>query len=326
MKNPRKTRLTRRRLLRGGLGGVATLLGCRAQSVQETKTKEQRVPRVHVARCADYERTKLLSVFEEGWNAISAPKVHGLDIVLKPNFVEYHPERPINTDPRLVAALIEYLRAAGARRVTVAEAPGHRRDARDVWKCSGLGRTLEELKVPLIDLNHDDLTALKTNIRGTGGRILLPKTILNADLLISLPKLKTHHWALATLSLKNAFGIVPGIRYGWPKNILHWNGIERSIVELNRLVTFNLAIVDGVVGMEGDGPLFGSPVNTGLIIMGKDLVAVDAAAGQIMGYAPSELAYLEPAVKAGIGSFAPTRFTGIDPRTVARSFVRPPKI
>ena len=78
-------------------------------------------------------------------------------------------------------------------------------------------------------------------------------------MLISLPKLKTHHWAGATLSLKNLFGTLPGICYGWPKNELHWRGIPNSIVDIALTRTPDLAIVDGIVGMEGDGPLNGTP-------------------------------------------------------------------
>ena len=82
--------------------------------------------------------------------------------------------------------------------------------------------------------------------------------MLTADVFISLPKMKTHHWAGATLSLKNLFGTLPGICYGWPKNELHWRGIPNSIVDIALTQTPHLAIVDGIVGMEGDGPLVGT--------------------------------------------------------------------
>jgi iron complex transport system substrate-binding protein len=87
--------------------------------------------------------------------------------------------------------------------------------------------------------------------------LYMSRTVLNADVLISLPKLKMHHWAGVTLSLKNLFGTLPGICYGWPKNELHWRGIPNSIVDINCTRGPNLAIVDGIVGMEGDGPLHG---------------------------------------------------------------------
>ena len=91
-----------------------------------------------------------------------------------------------------------------------------------------------------------------------------------------MPKLKTHHWAGATLSLKNLFGTLPGICYGWPKNELHWRGIDNSIVDIALTRTPDLAIVDAVVGMEGDGPINGTPKPFGALVMGCDPLAVDA--------------------------------------------------
>ena len=94
--------------------------------------------------------------------------------------------------------------------------------------------------------------------------LYLSRTIANAEVVISLPKLKTHHWAGATLSLKNLFGTLPGICYGWPKNELHWRGIDNSIVDIALTRTPDLAIVDGIIGMEGDGPLNGTPSRSAL--------------------------------------------------------------
>src|SRR5207244_3664980 len=73
--------------------------------------------------------------------------------------------------------------------------------------------------------------------------LYLARTIADADVVISLPKLKTHHWAGATLALKNLFGTLPGICYGWPKNELHWRGIDNSIVDIALTRTPELAIV-----------------------------------------------------------------------------------
>jgi uncharacterized protein (DUF362 family) len=110
--------------------------------------------------------------------------------------------------------------------------------------------------------------------------------------LISLPKLKTHHWAGATLSLKNLFGTLPGTCYGWPKNELHWRGIPNSIVDIALTRTPDLAIVDGIVGMEGDGPLNGTAKPMGVLVMGSDLVAVDATCCRLMQLDPAQVPYL----------------------------------
>ena len=111
-------------------------------------------------------------------------------------------------------------------------------------------------------------------------------------MLISLPKLKTHHWAGATLSLKNLFGTLPGICYGWPKNELHWRGIDNSIVDIALTRTPDLAIVDGIIGMEGDGPLNGTAQAAGRPGHGLDLVAVDATCCRLMQLDPERIGYL----------------------------------
>ena len=113
--------------------------------------------------------------------------------------------------------------------------------------------------------------------------LYLPHTVLDCDLLVSLPKMKTHHWAGATLAMKNLFGLVPGGVYGWPKNVLHWAGIPESIVDLHHLFPRQFAIVDGIVGMEGNGPIQGTPKHAGVLVAGSDVAAVDATCCRIMG-------------------------------------------
>ena len=121
----------------------------------------------------------------------------------------------------------------------------------------------------------------------------LPETVAGADLFVSMPKLKTHHWAGATLSMKNLFGIMPGTHYGWPKNVLHVKGIPNSIVDINAaLPVRRFAIVDGIVGMEGNGPIQGTARKSGLLAFGEDPVAVDATCARLMTLEPSRMDYL----------------------------------
>jgi uncharacterized protein (DUF362 family) len=183
--------------------------------------------------------------------------------------------------------------------VVVAEGPGHRRDTEHLVAASGLFRTLTDLGARYVDLNHDDVREVTLRSRFTElGRLHLPETILGADLIVSMPKLKTHHWAGVTLSLKNMFGIVPGMIYGWPKNVLHWAGIHESVVDINSsLPAPQFAIVDGIVGMEGNGPIQGDPKPCGVLVFGDDLVAVDATAARLMSIEPRKIKYLEHAAK-----------------------------
>ena len=86
---------------------------------------------------------------------------------------------------------------------------------------------------------------LKANYSGLG-ELWLPRAVLESDFVVSMPKVKTHHWAGVTLSLKNMFGVVPGMKYGWPKNLLHWSGIHESILDICATVPIHFVIADGI--------------------------------------------------------------------------------
>ena len=126
-------------------------------------------------------------------------------------------------------------------------------------------------------------------------RLTLPVVLAEVDWIVSLAKLKTHHWAGATLAMKNLFGLMPGSFYGWPKNVLHYAGLQESILDINATVRPQLAIVDGIVGMEGDGPILGTPKTAGVLVVGTSLPAVDASAARVMGLDPAHIRYLAEA-------------------------------
>ncbi len=222
--------------------------------------------------------------------------VSGRRVFLKPNMVEYEPGTAINTHPHVVAGTAIACKRAGAASVVVGEGPGHRRDIEYLLATTGLYDQLKDLGLTFVDLNHDDVKVVRLKSWFTGlSEIALPVELLKSDFIISMPKLKTHHWAGMTCSMKNLFGVVPGAVYGWPKNILHMRGIPQSILDLTGTVRPHLTIVDAITAMEGDGPIMGRPRQMGFIAMGSDLPAVDATCARIIGLDPDKVPYLEPA-------------------------------
>ena len=249
--------------------------------------------------------------------------VAGRRVVLKPNFVEFDPREAINTHPALIAAAIEAFRRLGAREVIVAEGPGHRRDTGYILEASGLGAALAETGTRYVDLNEDAVRRVPLPARYTGlDGLYLPATVLEADLLVSMPKLKTHHWAGVTLSMKNLFGIVPGSIYGWPKNVLHWKGIGYSILDINAaLPVLRFNIVDGIVGMEGNGPLQGDPVPSGVLVLGRDPLAVDATSCRLMGIDPLRVGHFVEADRfLGNARLEAIEQVGEDPGPLRREY------
>jgi uncharacterized protein (DUF362 family) len=245
---------------------------------------------VHIADAPDYS-ADLVAILKKQYESFrTLVPLAGKRVVLKPNLVEYHRDKVINTNPAVIGAMIELCKSEGASEIIVAEGPGHWRNVQFLVEESGLGEVLRQHNVPFVDLNHDEPVKLLNLGRLTGlDHLYMAQTVTTADVLISMPKLKTHHWAGVTLSLKNLFGTLPGICYGWPKNELHWRGISNSIIDIALTNTPHLALVDGIVGMEGDGPLNGVAKPMGVLVMGNDLLAVDATCCRLMGIDPARV-------------------------------------
>ncbi len=152
---------------------------------------------------------------------------------------------------------------------------------------------LREKRIEFVDLNRDELRRVKLRARYSGlGQLWLPREVLASDFVVSMPKVKTHHWAGVTLSLKNMFGIVPGMKYGWPKNLLHWHGIHESILDICATVPIHFVIADGITAMEGNGPLQGTKRELGKIVLADDPVAADATCARLMGFDPLQVRHL----------------------------------
>jgi uncharacterized protein (DUF362 family) len=263
-----------------GLAGLSRLtVGCSSRSLPVTILS---VPDLN----RDYHREFARVLAEDKLD------MRGKRVLIKPNFVEYHEGRPINTDIRLIGQVTEACFSLGAKEVLVAEAAGHRHDPWYSMHNPALRSALDR-KVRCIDLNHGNAVRMQNKGTYTGFPFFyVASAVAAADIVISMPKLKTHHWVGVTLSMKNLFGTLPGIFYGWPKNPLHMRGIENSIVDLALTVPVHYAIVDGVIGMEGDGPIMGIAKPVGAVIMGKHLLAVDCTASRIMGFSPNKIPYM----------------------------------
>jgi uncharacterized protein (DUF362 family) len=290
-----RDRWTRREFLRGTIaGGVlassGTLLGACGGWPWGNET--------FVAKAGGYGGD-IASIILSGLRElrVDPAEIRGKTVLLKPNLVEPRSgSEHINTHPLVVRGAAEAFLRFGASRILVAEGPGHSRDTLLVLEESGLGEVLIEDRIPFVDLNYDAGYPVPNAGRWTGlAALTLPATLRQADWIVSLAKMKTHHWAGVTLSMKNLFGVMPGIYYGWPKNVLHWKGIERCILDINATVRPHFAIVDGIVGMEGDGPIMGTPRKAGVLVMGRNLPAVDATSARIMGIDPRKVAYLSVA-------------------------------
>jgi uncharacterized protein (DUF362 family) len=254
----------------------------------------QNISRVVIRKAATYS-SDLADLIFETVSEFHLP-VRDKVVLLKPNLVGHDPWGVANTHPAVILAARECFLRLGAGTVLLGEGPATDRDTTAILETVGLREYLGPQENQFVDLNVDDVRCIPLRTRASKLKHLyLPSTVLGADFVVSLPKMKTHHWAGVTLSLKNLFGIVPGCCYGWPKNVLHWAGIGRIVLDLASTIRPDFAIVDGIVGMEGDGPLEGTPKPSGVLVMGDDLVAVDATCARLMGLIPEKVDYLHNA-------------------------------
>lgn len=326
-------KIKRRSFIKAGLAALA-LSGCQksipsgravpepTESQKAWKRKEDST--VAIVPCPSYEEDPLTSL-KDFARQLNLPDLTGKRVLIKPNMVEYRPGRPVTTNPQALKACVELVDHLGAREIIIGEGPGHMRDTEFLLEATGLGAMVKKLSLQFVDLNVDDIDKVD-NRGGFCGLeyFYLPKTLLNADAIVSLPKMKTHHWVGMTASMKNFFGTVPGRKYGWPKNQLHIKGIPHCILDLVHLIKPTFALVDGVVAMEGDGPINGIAKKSGIFVMGSDLAAVDATCARTMEIDPYQLEYLKMAGKV-IGNVESERISviGTPIEKVKLAFSRP---
>jgi uncharacterized protein (DUF362 family) len=306
--------LTRRELLSGASGAALLLSGCGSQK----RAPELNVSVVKAPAYSDVLYDTVHRLFVQ-----HCVPVKGKRVVLKPNLVEFDAESSINTHPMVVHAALEAVRRMGAASVRIAEGPGHRRLTLDLAEEAGYFSMIPRFEDRFTDLNLDSVTRCK--LRRPASKLTelyMPHTVLGCDLLVSLPKMKTHHWAGATLSMKNLFGMVPGGIYGWPKNVLHWAGIHECIADLQQFVPDSFALVDGIEAMEGNGPIQGKTVHLGLLVAGGNMAAVDSTCCEIMGIDAQKIDYLR---FAGLDS-SRIHQIGEDPRKLIRPFDLMPQL
>src|ERR1700721_294057 len=171
--------------------------------------------RVLIRRAADYEQD-LAAVIYESLRAFDLP-VKYKTVLLKPNLVGLGPLCEMNTHPYVIAATRERFFRLGGAQVLIGDGPAMDRDTEAIIESVRLREFTGPLGRTFVDLNVDEVKRVALRTRASRLKeLFLPKTVLGVDFLVSMPKLKTHHWAGVTLSLKNMFGIVPGGCSGGP--------------------------------------------------------------------------------------------------------------
>jgi len=278
---------------------------------------------ISLVKCQDPGEggVEALSLLESAGNF--RPPQDGV-VFLKPNIVVAAPFdlSPAEfTDPRLVASMVRYFRERGAKKVIVGERPAWGGSCQDAFRASGIGEMVRENGGELCDLDREP--EVWVPIDGHVFQAMrLPRPLVEADLVVNLPKLKTHFLTGVTVGIKNLFGC---IRYEDRKKYHREIDLAPVLVDLLRALQPGLTVVDGVQAMEGFGPHAGTAVELGVVMAGTDAVAVDVLGTYLMGVDPQGLAVLQYVQKLGMGSIdvADIEVMGEKAEDVKRNFLPP---
>lgn len=221
----------------------------------------------------------------------------GSRVLIKPNIcVAKPPSTGATTHPQIVEAVVRRLLDQGFHPV-LGEGPAVG-VVGDFFGLTGLKKIARKFDIPLINLNTDEPVKVKVPAPLVLGDIALARSAVDADAIINLPVIKTHLITMYTGALKNLKGVMVALEKHKP----HKLGVAEGIVDVNQVVKPVLHIMDGIVGMEGDGPAGGSPVNMGVLLASCDPVALDAAALHLIGIPVKHVKTVVLAEKMGLGT------------------------
>jgi len=221
----------------------------------------------------------------------------GDKVIIKPNIVVTEsPEGGANTDPRVCKTIANMVRELGAKPI-IGEASSIGQVTEEAIQAAGYGKLRDE-GYEVIDFTKEEMTKIPIPRGKSLKEVVLPKIVVEADALIDVAKMKTHDQTEVTLSLKNMKGVLTD---KGKRSLHHTFGIFQGVADLCTVVRPSLAVIDGIIAMEGLGPMGGDLVKMGLIIAGKDPVAVDAVTAKIMGFEPADHGCIGAAVEQGVG-------------------------
>jgi len=266
------------------------------------------VAKVSLVRCASYEPGIVEEAVRRAFDllgGVSTVAARGQCVLVKPNLLAATPpERAVTTHPSVVAAVVRLLREAGAE-VWVGDSPGgvEWKITKKALEVSGIGPAAEQAGARVIDFDAEGATLVENPEGVILKRFALANAVFQADVVISLAKLKTHGQALYTGAVKNVLGCVPG----GGKIRVHQlapttRQLAAALLDIYAVVRPAFALIDGIVAMEGNGPNFGTPRPLGLLLASHDAVAADAVACHLVGYPLRSIYILDQATRRGLGT------------------------
>lgn len=266
--------------------------------------------RVSIVRCSDYLNVK--SAVKESLNLIGGLEniiSPGNRVLLKPNVLAIRPpEDAVTTHPAVVSTMCELVSEVGGIPIigdgSGIVKPGSTTTSQ-AFKVSGIENIASGCGAKLI--NFETYGYAEVDVPGARQFpcLHISKAVLEADVIISLPKLKTHELTLYTGAVKNFFGAIPQKNRKQAHFLEDRNCFGEAVVDIYSIVKPHLAVMDGVVGMEGNGPSNGTPIFAGVIMASYDCVALDIVVSELIGIDPLKVPTNKAALSRGFGTEHP---------------------
>ncbi len=279
---------------------------------------------VHIGRISDAMNAQVVvrEVIEALEALQAAPQMikPGSKVVVKPNLTADTNlwQKGIVTSPYTVEGIIRYVQKAAPAEIIIAEATACGLDNKKAFKENGFEEVGLRTGVRVVDLYDEEFVSIPVKNGLVAKEIKMAKRILDADFLINVPTMKTHVATGVSLCLKNLKGVLPENE----KRRSHFLGVNEFVTDLNSIVRPHLCVIDATVAMEGDGPMQGTPVGLGALVVGTDPVATDLIATRVMGLDPWKFKCFNYAKKQNIGVWreADIALTGASVDKIGRVF------
>ena len=246
--------------------------------------------KISIVKCENYEPQILRKAIKQSYDNIGGLGSFiksGDKVLLKVNLLSAkNPERAITTHPALVEEMAKLILELDAIPI-IGDSPGGAiKGVKRYWEKTGMLAIADKLDIELVNFETSGTYRFSVN----GRTLNLAKPIFDADVVINIPKLKTHGLTLMTAAIKNMYGAVPGLR----KAIYHKENpvpadFAELLLDIYTTCKPHLTLMDAVIGMEGRGPSSGNPRKIGLLLAGTNGMAIDEVAAQIIGYEPDEI-------------------------------------
>jgi len=258
--------------------------------------------RVAILKCEDYERDRIFKTVHEAVSLVGGIGRFvnkGDRVLLKPNMLSAKdPKRGITTHPVILEAMIREIESVGGK-IWIGDSPsGAIKGVKRYWENTGYQALSDQTGAKLINFE-----AGGTVIREIGGeKYHLARALFDADVVINLPKFKTHGYTLYTGAIKNLYGGLPGFQKSrFHKQYSHPQNFSRILVDIFSLIRCAFHLMDGILGMEGNGPATGHRRDVGLILASENGVSLDAVASHIMGFKEGEIDTIRIAGERDLG-------------------------